>query len=154
MKTKTIKKNQKPIDIEAHLKYVCPIRSCGFEHWLSLNEAQTKNFKVVCECGCIFKPKQIKKLKILYKQIIKSSTDIITAITVEDKSNIEQPPTVEKIEIPVDLSNECVKLLIAYGFTKQESVVLSSKAFSKTGESNSSNLVKYILQNLIELESE
>ena len=119
-----------------------------------MNEAQTKNFKVVCECGCIFKPKQIKKLKVLYKQIIKSSTEIVATTTVEDKSNIEQPPTVEKIEIPVDLSNECVKLLIFYGFTKQESIILSSKAFRKTGESNSSNLVKYILQNLIALESE
>lgn len=66
MKTKKIK-NQKPISLDVHLKYRCPNHNCGYEHWLSLLETQTQNFKIVCECGSVFKPKRINKIKVIYK---------------------------------------------------------------------------------------
>ena len=65
-----ITKNQKPISLDVHLKYRCPNNNCGYEHWLSLLETQTKNFKIVCDCGTVFKPKKIKTLKIIYDELL------------------------------------------------------------------------------------
>lgn len=132
------KKNQKPISIDAHLVYRCPKTNCGFDHYLSLKETQTKNFKIVCDCGFVFKPKRIKKLKIVYFEPININ---------EPKQNDK---TVNNTEIPIELKNESAKLLISYGFTKNESLELIYKAWllnSSTIDS-ASLLVKYIVQNL------
>jgi hypothetical protein len=134
--TKKKLKNQKPIEIDAHFKYRCPKSSCGFDHWLSLKESQTKGFKIVCDCGYVFKPKRISKIKIVYADI----------------QPVPQPEKViEKPKIPVDFKNSCVKLLVSYGFTKDESVSLCEKAFEKNPVTSSGLLIKYILQNLEEL---
>ena len=76
---KTKKKTERPIEIDAHLKYKCPNDSCGYFHWLSLQEAQTKNFKIVCDCGNVFKPKRIKTLEIIFEQtaIIKTEQKFV-----------------------------------------------------------------------------
>jgi uncharacterized protein YbcC (UPF0753/DUF2309 family) len=132
-------KNQKPIEIDAHFKYRCPKSSCGFDHWISLKESKTKGFRIVCDCGFVFKPKRISKIKILYADIK----------LVEKK---EQPvKTIEKPKIPIDFKNSCVRLLVTYGFTKEESVSLCEKAFEKNPVNSSGLLIKYILQNLEEL---
>jgi hypothetical protein len=138
MKTK-FRKNQKPIEIDAHFKYRCPETNCGFEHWLSLKECQTKGFKVVCDCGYVFRPKRISKLKIVY-------VDIQPAQKPKEATKL-----IEKPKIPVDFKNSCVKLLVSYGFTKDESVSLCEKAFEKNPVTSSGLLIKYILQNLEEL---
>jgi uncharacterized protein YbcC (UPF0753/DUF2309 family) len=133
------KKNQKPIEIDAHFKYRCPKSNCGFDHWLSLKECQTKDFKIVCDCGFVFKPKKISKIKIVYSDIK----------LVENK---EQPAKIiEKPKIPVDFKNDCGKLLISYGFTKEEAISLCEKAFEKNPVNSSGLLIKYILQNLEQL---
>ena len=146
---KTKKKNQKPIDIEANLKYRCPKPSCGFDHWLSLKESQAKGFKIVCDCGFVFKPKQISKLKIVYKENTKP-------IVKEDNSPIiksTQPvPIVEVPKISVDFQQNCAKVLIGYGFTQSESMLLCEKAFEKNPINHIGSLVKYILQNLEQLD--
>lgn len=141
--TKTQKKNQKPIEIDAHFKYKCPDHNCGYNHWLSLKEVKTKNFKVVCDCGLVFKPKQIKKINIVYVEI--------TTNPQPENQEITQIQVVEKPKIPVDLQNNCVKLLVDYGFTEQEALDLVIKGFDKNPVSSGSLLVKYILQNLEEL---
>jgi uncharacterized protein YbcC (UPF0753/DUF2309 family) len=133
------KKNQKPIEIDAHFKYRCPKSNCGFDHWLSLKECQTKDFKIVCDCGFVFKPKKISNIKIVYSDIK----------LVENK---EQPAKIiEKPKIPVDFKNDCGKLLISYGFTKEEAIGLCEKAFEKNPVNSSGLLIKYILQNLEQL---
>jgi len=140
--TKKKQKSQKPIEIDAHFKYRCPQSNCGFDHWLSLKESQTKGFKVVCDCGYVFKPKRISKIKIIYANI-------------QSAPKTEKPPEPEKViekpKIPVDFKNTCVKLLVSYGFTKDESVSLCEKAFEKNPVTSSGLLIKYILQNLEEL---
>jgi hypothetical protein len=140
--TKKKLKNQKPIEIDAHFKYRCPKSSCGFDHWLSLKECKTKGFKVVCDCGYVFKPKRISKIKIVY-------------VDIQPVATTEKPPesdkVIEKPKIPVDFKNSCVKLLVSYGFTKDESVSLCEKAFEKNPVNSSGLLIKYILQNLEEL---
>lgn len=102
------KKNQKPIDIDLHLKYEC---RCGVHHWISLIEAKTKRFKIVCDCKRVFCPKQIQKIKIVYsskKNVVKKSTD-----TQELDSVIYR----------------CAETLMNYGITKSESIDLLNKAF-------------------------
>jgi len=141
MKTKT-KKSQKPIDVDVHFKYRCPEPKCGFDHWLSLKESQTKSFKVVCDCGYVFKPKRISKIKIVY-------ADIQPVPKTEKPTESEK--AIEKPKIPVDFKNSCVKLLVSYGFTKDESIFLCEKAFEKNPVTSSGLLIKYILQNLEEL---
>jgi hypothetical protein len=71
------KKIQKPIEIDVSLRYRCPDNDCGFDHWIFLREAKTKNFKIVCECGTIFKPKRIKTIEVVYATVesVKKSMD-------------------------------------------------------------------------------
>lgn len=137
---KKIWKNQRPIDTDAHFKYRCPDKDCGLSHWISLQESQTKKFKVVCSCGTIFIPKRISKIKIAYYTVAKKLLD-------------NQKPTeseVKKIEIviPLDTLDSCSKLLMGYGFTKDESANLIKNAYEKCENKDPSNLIKFALQNL------
>jgi hypothetical protein len=130
------KKNLKPIDIDAHFKYRCPKRDCGYDCWLSIKQIKTKNFKVVCDCGTVFKPKQISKIKILYQA--DSSKKII-------KENL---PNINSIIVPLDLQKQCSKILVGYGFTENECATLVQKAYQKNQTDSVGSLVKYIIQNL------
>lgn len=118
------KKSQKPTDIDAHFKYRCSSPSCNYDYWISLKQAQTPNFKIVCDCGEVFSPKSIVKIKILYKS---------------------------KVKIPLDTLRDSVKILVDNGFSEQESKDIVSKGFAKCKEKNSISLVRYILQHLGEL---
>jgi len=140
-------KNQKPIEIDAHFKYRCPKSNCGFDHWLSLKESQTKGFKVVCDCGYVFRPKRISKIEIVYANILSAKKTDLEKPTKQD----EPTQAIEKPKIAVDLQNDCVKLLVGYGFTQEESLSLCEKAFEKNPVSSAGLLIKYILQNLEEL---
>ena len=69
-------KDLEPVDCDLSLIYRCP--KCNIEHWLSLNEARTKNFKVVCDCDAIFRVKRVKGIKIKYiedKEIVKEEVE-------------------------------------------------------------------------------
>jgi transcriptional accessory protein Tex/SPT6 len=137
-----MKKSQKPIEIDAHFKYGCPNTDCHYDHWLSLKETQTKNFKVVCDCGCVFKPKQISKIKISFVSEVKTKPPEKVA---------EVAKVIEKPKIGIDLQAKCVKLLCEYGFTRDESIILVDKAFEKNPTNEAGLLIKYVLQNLGEL---
>lgn len=140
---KTKKKNQKPTSIDAHLKYKCPEPDCGFDHWISLKEAQTKNFKIVCDCGKVFSPKRIKELNISYYK--KPKTPKLETVEIKEANETKQ-------KLSLDLLNGCVKILVGYGFTKDESVVLCKKAFSKNACDDAPTLARYILKNIGELD--
>lgn len=131
------KKNLKPIDVDAHFKYRCPLGSCGYDHWLSLKQVSTKNYKVVCDCGTVFKPKLINKLKIqFYKELIEET---------------QKDSATATLKIPVDLQSKSSKILERYGFTQSECLLLTEKAFSKIQTDDVGLFVKYIIQNLGEL---
>lgn len=117
MKTINNPSNQKPIEIDASLKYQCP--QCQTDHWLFLREAKTKNYKVVCECGCVFKPKTIKKLKLVYKK--------------------NKP---QNNKLPIDTLNQCVKILGDLGFDKSQSIDLINKAYEQTTSLDVTILIK------------
>lgn len=128
---KTKKKKEKPIELDAHLKYRCPKADCGFFHWLSLGEAKTKNFKIVCDCGTIFSPKRIKKLKISFCESI-----------------VNKPKKIESIEqkINLDLVERCVSVLVGYGFTDTEAKDLLVKYHKEKPDLGSADLIKFTLQ--------
>lgn len=130
----TKKKNQKPIDYDLHLKYRCPNNKCNCEHWLSIKETKTKNFKVVCDCETTFSPKQIKKIKIVYleKEEVKDT-------------ETKQP---EKETIPNDLLEKSTETLVNYGFTKEESQKLLISSYIKNITEDCATLIKKALKSI------
>ena len=169
------KKNLKPIDVDAHFKYRCPNDDCGSLYWISLKESQTKNFKIVCDdCGSIFIPKRIKDIHINFYEIkldntkqIESNNQIIEINKKEDKENIqkesnkqeiENPPEeveikqksieVDQQEINVDLIKNCVRILVGYGFTDNESEKVLMKYHKENPKLGSVDLIKFALQSI------
>ena len=136
-------KNLKPIDVDSHFKYRCPQIDCGYEHWLSLKQVSIKNFKIVCDCGSVFKPKKISKIKIVY--------EANSVKTQQQESVVKNKSVVQSYEIPVDTENKCVKILAKYGFTHSESVELINKGYSKNPTNDETVLIRYILKNLGDL---
>ena len=127
-------KNPKPIDIDGHLKYRCS--KCSLDHWISLIEAQTEHFKIVCDCKNVFEPRTIKKIKIIF---------------VDNEKKTEQEPeiiTTQKQQTPQDVLDKCVTVLLGYGFTKQEATDLVNKTFIKNPTNNCVELIKFTLESL------
>jgi Holliday junction resolvasome RuvABC DNA-binding subunit len=125
------KKNLKPIEFEASFKYKCPNNDCGYHHWLYLKEVQTKNFKVVCECGTVFKPKRIKNLTIEYD--------------IEDSSKkaVDTADTSAKIDGSSQVLSRAINMMISLGYSKKESTEYVGMAFSEyVGTEDASLLVK------------
>ncbi len=119
LKKKT--KNLKPIEIDAHIRYVCPDNDCGFDHWISLKESQTKNFIIVCDCGLKIKPKTVKTIKIIYREQ-------------QNKPKIK--------EISQEILDKCIKIMFDFGFTEIESEPLVRESYNKFGIDDPLELVK------------
>jgi hypothetical protein len=139
--TKTL--NQKPTEHDIHLKYLCS--HCGETHWLSFLEASTKNFKIVCCCGNTFKVKRVDGFKLKYANRKKKST------VVQHTTNPMVSNSLTEQEIPIDLLHNCVKILIGYGYDKQESIELLSSTYRKNPVDSVSSLVKQTLASLKDL---
>jgi len=137
--------NQKPTEYDAHFRYLCKNPRCGYTHWLSLKETQTKNFKVVCDCGFIFKPKQILRLKIVYQIPNKQKK-----IAVDEEKHFVSLSTIKapKEDISVDVLNKCVITLVDYGFTKSESEQLLRNSFRQNPVNDCILLIKQTLESL------
>lgn len=135
MKTKKkISINQKPTSLDLHLKYRCPNIECGYYHWLSLKECQTKNFKVVCDCNTVFSPKRIQKVNIKYHKK-KVSTQTLEIEVEKTKKSIES-----------SVLEKCSKILIQYGFTKSESEDLLNRSFEIVQTDDAGLIVKKCLE--------
>lgn len=128
IKTKT--KNQRPIEVDASFKYKCPSENCDNEHWLFIRQTQVKNFKIVCECGLVFKPKQIKNIKIIYEKPTKKR---------KTSENITDG-------IPVDLLDQCAKVLSGYGFDLDESKKLIKQSYDSYKTNDVGSLIKNALK--------
>lgn len=112
------KKSQKPTEIEASLKYICP--DCQLSHWIFLKEARVKNYKIVCDCGTIFVPKQISRLKVLYKNRLPK----------------------QKTTLSKNTLSKCSKILIDHGFSKTEAIEFLNKAYGEIKTENIADLIK------------
>jgi hypothetical protein len=138
----TKKKNQKPTEYDLHLKYLC--NRCGQEHWLSLREASTKDYKVVCFCDNVFTVKAVEKIKIKYateEPVIQTNVDHHT------KTDVEQQIINNPVLSP-SLYNSATKLLITYGFTKAEANEMVTAAYAKNPVDDYKILVQTILNSL------
>lgn len=125
-------KRPKPVDYDAYFKYKCTNKNCSYEHWISLKEAQTKNFKIVCDCGQIIKPKRIDKLRIKYYQEVnrkKETTNTLDTISIDDN-------TLDK----------CCRVLINYGFTESEAKKLLKDSYAVIKSNDCSLLIKKSLE--------
>lgn len=123
-------KQQKPIQIEASLKYIC--ESCQASHWLFLREAQTENFKVVCECGSIFIPQQIHSLNIQYTN---TNNEKCINDTTEYSHKLDESTV-----------NDCIKTLCSLGYDKAEATGLVAIAYKELNSNDSTKIIKYILR--------
>ncbi len=119
-KTKTLIKNLKPDDYDISFKYSCP--ECRNDHWIFLREAKVKNFKIVCECGSIIVPKRIRTINIEFL-------------------SEESKPVVKENSVPLDILDECVKILSGYGYTSEESSQMIKESFELTNSTDIKNLI-------------
>lgn len=147
MNTKKIKK-VKPVDADVHLKYICPNKDCSTLHWLTILEAKTKNFKVVCYCGCIFKPKQISNIKLTYIDdpvvIDKPPAPAIIKKQVESQQKQQEVPQNKTCNSEKDFIfiQEAIETLLNFGYTKEEATRLIQEQYDKTKNKNPAQLVK------------
>ena len=105
IKPKT-KNKIKPVNYDLYLEYHCP--DCGISHWLTLRESQTKGFKVVCVCDCVFGVKRINDIYIKYarkKSDIKPEAKDNSTKDLLDKDN---------------LYRKCIATLSQYSFSEEE----------------------------------
>lgn len=120
------KKIQKPTEYDIHLQYRCP--ECYNIHWLSFLETSTKNFKVVCDCGCVFRVKRTTGFKLKYSS--------------------KSKPVETKAVIPNDLLNRAIQSLLPYGFTKDECKELLTKSYANYQTNDIGILIKNTLETL------
>lgn len=145
---KNKKKLLKPIDHDVHLKYRCP--ECSVDHWLSLREAQTDGFIIVCECNNVFKVRTVekivvrhkdKKIKRPLKEELKPVVPeiIVDTIPIELEKEelieekilvIEEPEVIEKPIIPEDMLKSSCEVLVNYGFTVTEAKELVRQTYA------------------------
>ena len=134
-------KNQKPIDFDVHLKYLC--NRCGSIHWLSFKEASTDDFKIVCDCDNVFTVRRVSAIKIKYFD--KAETKSQTVETEALKPSTE--PSVFR-QISRDLLEQTIKALIPYGFTSTEAKEMVTKSYRDNPNDNALMLVKQVLESL------
>lgn len=127
-----------PVDCDMHLKYICPNKNCLGINWLTLKEAQTDGFKIVCFCGTVFHPKKILRVKIIQepKNTTKSKQDTVSKQTIQKSK--EDTDSVEKSQFFID----AIATLNNFGYSKQESVKMIRDQYLMTNEKNSAKLVK------------
>lgn len=128
--TQTHKTKVKPVECDVHLKYICP--ECHNEHWISLLEASTKNFKIVCDCGTIFRVKRVLDLKLRYQKAKPAPTTKKTNIDIKTNS----------------IAKQAVTIIQNYGFTKDEAEDLIVKCYDPNKNYCVSDLVKEALKTM------
>lgn len=116
-------KNLKPTEYDLHLKYSCPY--CEYSHWLSIYEAQTDKFLIVCDCKKILRVKTVDSFKIKYKP----------------KKN-----AVNKNE--KDYINKVISGLINYGFSKQEATEAVEKTIKENNITDPIQILKIALKKI------
>lgn len=135
MKIPTIQKNKKrlkPKEHDVHLKYSCT--DCGCDHWLSLLEASTTNFKIVCDCGVVFRVKKVIGIKLLYDKTL-------------SKKPKEKSAAVNVIDIDSNLvAKQAIAIITNYGFTNKEAKDLIKKCYDTSTTYSVSDLVKQALE--------
>lgn len=124
----------KPISLDAQFKYKCKNSDCESEHWLFLNQVQVKGFKLVCDCGNIYKIRQIENVKIQYSKKIKK--------TEKEPNDLSELVT----KVQPEYLKKAYKMLENYGFSNKEAIDLVNKVYDLTNQDNPLLLVKDALK--------
>ena len=127
-------KSLKPISLDAQFKYRCTNTDCESEHWLFLNQVQVKGFKLVCDCGNLYKIRQIENVKLQYSKKIKKT----------QKEPNDSSEVVTKVQ--PEYLKKAYKILENYGFSNKEAVDLVNKVYDLTNQDNPLLLVKDALK--------
>jgi hypothetical protein len=97
-------------------------------------------FRVVCDCGHTFRVKRVVDFKLIYH-----SDDNTQSKRKESNKNTV---VIEKTTIPLDLLDSCIKSLMTYGFTKEESKTLITDTYNRTPITDIKLLIKETLASL------
>lgn len=131
--------NIKPVDLDLQLIYKCP--NCNLEHWLSLQQSQTKGFKVVCDCATIFQVKRIKNIDIIFEEKPKQEL-------VEQQTTVAEEVEVIEKSVPDTLMNQCKPVLKTYGFTDKEASELIKSTYQNYQCEDIGKFVKFCFSNI------
>ncbi len=129
-------KIQKPIEVDVSLKYKCPNNDCGFDHWLFIRQAKTKNFKIVCECGTVFKPKRIKTIEVVY------------ATTESVKKNIDSIDNCDIVGGVPKCIIRAIKIMISLGYDEKDAKENVMIIYNNEKISDAGTLVKKAISNI------
>lgn len=142
--------NIKPKNHDISFEYICP--ECGVSHWLTSIEADTKLFKIACDCGLILIPARITDVKFKYhkyeqhQQANTKQHESTKAKQVSDNSTLD---TNQGEQI---LSDETLLKTTAYledyGFEKAEANDLVKQSFAQLKSNNVLDLLRHTLQSL------
>lgn len=124
-------KSLKPIEIDAQFKYKCDNTDCGCEYWLFLNQVKVKGFKLVCDCGAVYKIRLINNVKIEFAKK-------------KDKENPKQ--SASQTNDSPEYLKKAYRILEHYGFSNKESVDMVKKVYDITGCTDPVLLVKDALK--------
>jgi hypothetical protein len=127
-------KSLRPISLDAQFKYRCTNTDCESEHWLFLNQVQVKGFKLVCDCGIVYKIRQITNIKTQYSKKNK-----------KPKTEHDKPSEIV-IQVESEHLKKAYKILETYGFSNKEAVDLITRAYSTNKCDNPLLLVKDALK--------
>lgn len=155
MRTQTKRKRNKclvlkPVSKDIYYKYICT--KCGCEHWISHKEACCRNFKIICDCDIIIKPKRILDTKIIYAKKENNTQSLNSTQTQKSQTNktfakkTEEPKP--SIVLDTEIQKECCDILIGYGFEQQEALVLIDKSFGICQTNEVTILIKTALKTL------
>ena len=143
----------KPTSADYYLKYICPKQTCKNEHWLSYKEAKVKGFKIVCDCGKIYSPLPIAKIKICYQKP-KQNTFSKKEISLPENPTVGESFETQAEETFEQLQNRFIETMTQLGFDdKNEILEILDQAYRvsnshdiatlfKIGVLNSNNLEK------------
>ncbi len=126
---------QKPIELDVSFKYICPNENCSISHWLFLRQAKTKNFKVVCECGTVFKPQRVKNIQVIYAK----SQSIKNKVDTQLKS--------DKMDHTNGIVNRAISIMKSLGYSEKESKSYINAAYIATKYTDPKILVKTAISN-------
>lgn len=144
----------KPVSTDINYEYVCT--KCGCNHWISHREACAKNFRIICDCNIVIKPKRILDVKIVYVKSKKQNSRESSAtlekeeITTGEKSAEILDGVVDDTKPYIELDNhtlnEASRILIGYGYEENEADTLIRKAFDLYKQNDIAALVKLALK--------
>jgi len=127
--------HQNPIELDVSLKYKCSNIDCNISHWLFLREAKAKNFKVVCDCGTTFKPKRIKKIKIVYDRPV--------AVT----NKVDKSIDFTKLSDSDPILKRAMGIMKSLGYSEKESLSYINAVYALNKYDDPKILVKNAISN-------